>query len=408
MSDERTIDGVAPERWARPQTPEEVTEVLREAELSGNWVLPVGGGTAMAAARPVTSVPVALDMTSIAGIREYEPTDLTISVAAGTRWVDLQASLRVHGQEIPIDVPFPDRATVGGVVATGYAGPRRLRDGTLKDLLLGASFVRGDGLVGNAGGMVVKNVSGFEIPRLLHGSWGSLAVISSVNLKVLPRPEFETTLITDAMDTLDAAERVLNLTRAQPAVAAATIDGTLDQATAAVRLTGREQPTRDLAAELKASDELACTSESVNREASTVWWQEREDHLAAGDDGQVAIEVGGQPSDTLQALRALGNALPDAAGIELHASPGIGAIGLAFDASLMSLGAWARVWSEHGFDASARFVIAAAPRDWRAERDVWFIPPAQRKLMTALKGTFDPHDTLNRGRLWTAPQLAQS
>src|SRR5690606_32925866 len=103
-------------------------------------------------------IPVALDLAGTAGIADYVPADLTVSVGAGTRWSDLQAALGAEGQTIPLDVPFANRATVGGVVATAYAGPRRLRDGSLKDLLLGASFVRGDGLAAKAGGMVVKNV----------------------------------------------------------------------------------------------------------------------------------------------------------------------------------------------------------------------------------------------------------
>ena len=407
MTETRTIDGVAPARWERPDSGEDVAALLREAELAGEWVLPVGGGTAMEATNPVDNIPVALDLTAISGIREYQPTDLTITVAAGTRWADLQSALREHGQEIPLDVPLPDRATVGGVVATGYAGPRRLRDGTLKDLLLGASYVRGDGLFAKAGGMVVKNVSGFEITRLLHGSWGSLAVITSVNLKVLPRPEFELTLRTEEMDALEAVERVLELTRRRPAIAAATVGGTFDRASAAIRLTGSEQPTRDLADELASERALAWVPKALEGETSTRWWQEREDRRASADTGRVAIETGCQPADAPSLLSTLRNALPDPEAVRLDASPGVGSIGMAFDAGALSLDTWARIWSEHGLDTVARFVITSAPRAWRAERDVWFIPAGQRRLMAALKGTFDPRDTLNRGRLWSAPLIAQ-
>jgi glycolate oxidase FAD binding subunit len=407
MSEERMIDGVRPDRWLCPDSEAAVAEAVREANLTGDWILPAGGRTALNAANPVDRVPIALDTTALTGVREYEPADLTVSVAAGTRWADLQAALRENGQTIPVDVPCADRATVGGVVATGYAGPRRLRDGTLKDLLLGASFVRGDGLSAKAGGMVVKNVSGFEIPRLLHGSWGALALITSVNLKVIPRHEFEMTIVTTTLDLLEAAERVLDLTRARSAIASAVVDGTLEEVTVAVRLTGREHPTRALAGEVQPTEQLPWDSHTIDGSSSERWWQDREDQLSDGEDGKVRIEVGCQPSEVLETLGTLRTALPHPGSVGIHASPGIGAIGLAFDAGLLSLDTLARIWSEHGLESSTRVMVTSAPSDWRRQRDVWFIPPASRSIMSALKGTFDPHDTLNRERLWAAPRVAQ-
>ena len=125
----------------------------------------------------------------------WEPADLVLSVRAGTTFAEVQPELGEHGQEIPIDVAYPERATIGGLIATGFAGPRRLRSGSFRDLLIGCEYVRGDGLVANAGGMVVKNVSGFEIPRFLHGSWGALAVLTTVNLKVTPKPRHDGTIL---------------------------------------------------------------------------------------------------------------------------------------------------------------------------------------------------------------------
>jgi glycolate oxidase FAD binding subunit len=403
MTNEMNIDGVSPSRLERPADPEAVADLLREANGTSTWVLPTGGGTAMRGGNPVDEVPIGLDMTGLDGIDDYTPADLTVSVRAGTRWSALRDELASEGQEIPIDVPFPDRATVGGVVATGYSGPRRLRDGTLKDLLLGASYVRGDGLAAKAGGMVVKNVSGFEIPRLLHGSWGSLAAITSVNLKVLPAPEHEITILADQADMLDLATRLLALTGSMSTIAAAVVDGTLDSATAAVRLTGRAAPTVELAREVRAVPGLAWREAIGAAPASASWWQEREDRLASGGDGTVSIEIGCPPAALAETLSALRAAFPNPAEVAMQASPGIGAITIAFPASSLSLDTWVRLWAEHGLGGRGRFVIADAPRDWRATRDVWFIEPGARKLMQALKQTFDPNDTLNRGRLWTSP-----
>jgi glycolate oxidase FAD binding subunit len=399
---DRILDGVTPDRIERPTDPDQVAELLREANVASSWVLPVGGGTAMRGANPVDTVPVALDLTRLAGVLDYTPADMTVSVAAGTRWSDLRAALAEHGQALPIDVPLPDRATVGGVVASGCAGPRRLRDGTLKDLILGASYVRGDGLAAKAGGMVVKNVSGFEISRLLHGSWGSLAVITSVNVKVLPAHEHDVTLRIGEGDAVETAGRLLALTGARPAIASAVIDGTLASVTGAVRLSGRRGPTAELADEIRAEHGIAGGDTVDDAPASTRWWQEREDRLASSDDPTAAIEIGCPPSGLVDVLSTLRAAFPNPAGVELHASPGVGAILLTFPAETMALSTLARLWSEHGLGQHARFVVAAAPRAWRAERDVWFIDPGPRKIMQALKTSFDPNDIVNRGRLWTA------
>lgn len=408
MSGHLSIDGVTPARIERPTTAEAVAEVIRETDASGAWVLPYGGATAMSGANPVDAIPVALDLSGISGVVEYTPADLTISVGAGTRWGELQDVLAAEGQTIPLDIPFPRQATVGGVVATGYAGPRRLRDGTLKDLLLGATYVRGDGLVAKAGGMVVKNVSGFEVPRLLHGSWGSLAVISSVNLKVIPLHDHEITIQSDQADTLATAGRVLALTRSRSAIAAATVDGTLEAASASIRLAGREAPTQVLAEEIRSEQGFSWGERIDGRDVSSAWWQEREDRLATDVQDQVVIEIGCQPSQVVQMLDKLRVAMPDAASVRVHVSPGTGAILVGFVARVMTLDTWVRVWLEHELGATARFVVVSAPREWRAARDVWFIPPGPRSIMQSLKQRFDPNDVLNRGRLWTTPAVART
>lgn len=397
------IDGVTPDRIEIPTDVEQVADLVREAGVTGDWVLPIGGGTAMTGANPVDAVQIGFDLTGLTGVVEYTPADMTVSVRAGTRWSELQAALAEHGQNLPIDVPFPEQATVGGVAATGYAGPRRLRDGALKDLLLGASYVRGDGLAAKAGGMVVKNVSGFEIPRLLHGSWGSLAVVTSLNFKVIPAHEHEITITAAEGEAMAIAERVLALTGARPAITSAVIDGTLETGVPAIRVMGRLEPARELAAEIRGDGSIAWGDTIDDAGASAAWWQERENRVAGVDAGTVAIEVGCPPSRCVDTLRTLRNAFPNPAAVMLHASPGVGAITLAFPADAMSLATWARLWSEHGLGEHGRFVISAAPREWRSERDVWFIEPGPRKIMQALKMSFDPNDTLNRGRLWTEP-----
>jgi glycolate oxidase FAD binding subunit len=123
-----------------------------------------------------------------AGIVTYEPDDLTITVGAGTRCADLRAALAEHGQECPLD-PRDDDATIGGIFAAGLSGPRRLRHGPLRDQALEVRFVTADGRLVKGGGPTVKNVTGYDLVRLLTGSLGTLGVLTQLTLRCRPRAE---------------------------------------------------------------------------------------------------------------------------------------------------------------------------------------------------------------------------
>lgn len=121
-------------------------------------------------------------------ILQYEPRDLTISVEAGLRWKDLESALAANRQTVPLDPPYFDQATVGGVIAANQSGPRRRLYGTARELVIGMRFATLEGKVVQTGGMVVKNVAGLDMSKLLIGSFGTLAAIASVNFKLIPLP----------------------------------------------------------------------------------------------------------------------------------------------------------------------------------------------------------------------------
>src|SRR5262249_53954994 len=121
------------------------------------------------------------------GIVDYDPADLTVTLGAGTTCEELATVLHAHGQECPLD-PRDPHATIGGVLACGLSGPRRLRHGPLRDRLLEVRFVAADGRLVKGGGPTVKNVSGFDIPRLLVGSLGTIGVLVQVTLRCQPAP----------------------------------------------------------------------------------------------------------------------------------------------------------------------------------------------------------------------------
>src|SRR5581483_1665562 len=144
---------------------------------------------------------------SAAGLRrvlQYEPNDLTISVEAGMRFGELQAVLAERGQMIALDPPFCTQATVGGVIAANSSGSMRQAFGTARDLVIGMSFAMLDGKIVKTGGMVVKNVAGLDMGKLMIGSFGTLAAITSVNFRLHSRPEQMRTFVF-SFDSLDAA-----------------------------------------------------------------------------------------------------------------------------------------------------------------------------------------------------------
>jgi glycolate oxidase FAD binding subunit len=174
---------------AEQTTQESVAEVVRAAYEARRAVSVVGGGTALGYGNPATRPGEQLELTGLNRIVDYTPRDMTILVEAGVRMADLAATLAAEGQHLPIDVPQAERATIGGVVATNWSGPRRLGYGTIRDYVIGIHAVDGRGMPFKGGGRVVKNVAGYDFCKLLTGSLGTLGVITQLALKVKPLPE---------------------------------------------------------------------------------------------------------------------------------------------------------------------------------------------------------------------------
>src|SRR5665213_1362661 len=146
-------------------------------------------------AGPVEPADVRISTAGMRRVLQYEPRDLTISVEAGIPFAELNASLARHGQMIPLDGPYCAEATAGGVVAANISGARRRLYGTARDLVIGMKFATLDGKLVQSGGMVVKNVAGLDMGKLMIGSFGTLAAIARVNFKLIPRPAASRTLI---------------------------------------------------------------------------------------------------------------------------------------------------------------------------------------------------------------------
>lgn len=183
-----TVHGVVPTRVAFPTTMAEMSALMHYAAAQGWRVVPWGGGSHQLIGAPPVVVDVVVVTRQLNRVLQHEPNDLTISVEAGMTFAELRDYLASHGQMLPMDPALSEQTTIGGMLACAVDGPRRALYGLLRDVIIGVRVVEVNGQISQAGGMVVKNVSGFDMMKLYHGSLGTLAVIVSANFKLIPIP----------------------------------------------------------------------------------------------------------------------------------------------------------------------------------------------------------------------------
>ncbi|WP_245312614.1 FAD-binding protein, partial [Bradyrhizobium macuxiense] len=188
----------------------DVEEVVRAAIASEQPLEIIGHGSKRAIGHPMATNAV-LDLSALNAVTSYEPNELIITVQVGAPLADVQSLIDAKNQQFafePVDTSLllgtPAAGTIGGMIGAGLAGPRRIRAGGARDHLLGAHAVSGFGDSFKTGGRVVKNVTGYDLCKLLTGSWGTLAVMTEVTLKVMPKPESERTLVLRGLDDVTA------------------------------------------------------------------------------------------------------------------------------------------------------------------------------------------------------------
>ena len=279
------VDRSRPHWCAQPADDEAVARLVRlasqqaEKERRVPRLLPVGGGTHMAAARPdVLSVApqtlLLIDTSRLSGVVEYVPGDGTLTARAGTPWSELAQTVAVGGHELTPDVPRPVRSpgvrgealgsgasTLGGILAAGVSGPDRLRCGPLRQHVLGAVIATGSGTLARSGGRLVKNVTGFDVFRLHVGGRGTLGVILQASMRLMARPEHEVLLSLDGLQAADAFKMLERLRRGTPEPRATWAAGPVGGPwQIALHLTGRgrqvEADTAWVASALGASHQL--------------------------------------------------------------------------------------------------------------------------------------------------------
>jgi glycolate oxidase FAD binding subunit len=191
----REVCGVRPAVIVRPADAAQIAEILRFAAAEKLAVIPTGGCTKLGIGSPPARYDIALDLSRMNRVLAYDPQDLTLGVEPGVRIEDLLRTLAEKRQFLPLAVPFSDRATIGGIVAANSSSPLRHAYGAVRDFCLGMEFVTGEGAQAKSGGRVVKNVTGYDLHKLLIGSLGTLAVITRVNFRTFPMPPAQGTFV---------------------------------------------------------------------------------------------------------------------------------------------------------------------------------------------------------------------
>lgn len=185
-----------------PRDAADLSQILADAAANGGKIELSGGGTKADFGAPREAVTVSLR--ALAGVVDYDPAELVLTVRPGTLLADVETLVAAEGQMLAFEPWGAAGATIGGTVAAGVAGSRRVTAGSARDHLLGFTAVSGRGVAFVAGAKVVKNVTGYDLPKLLAGSWGRLAAMTELTLKVLPRPRVSVTLVAEGLDPRSA------------------------------------------------------------------------------------------------------------------------------------------------------------------------------------------------------------
>lgn len=210
-----TIDDIKPKAVVVPTSVMEIQDVLSLAAEKNLSVIPAGSGSKLGIGNIASKADLVLSTTHLNSVIEYEPADLTVTVEAGMRLADLQKELSVNRQFLPMNPPYADRCTIGGIVSSNSSGPLRMQYGTSRNLVLGMKVVLANGKIVKCGGKVVKNVAGYDLNRLYIGSYGTLGIITEVSLKLSPLPAQQSILTAEFETIEEAVNAGINVVRSQ-------------------------------------------------------------------------------------------------------------------------------------------------------------------------------------------------
>jgi glycolate oxidase FAD binding subunit len=382
----------------QPATVAELGDLVRQAAAAKQAIYPLGGGTRLDFGLPPAQPGWVVATTALNRVIDYPARDMTITVQAGITLARLQEVLAAEGQRLPVDVPQPALATLGGAVATNASGPRRYGHGTLRDYVIGLSAVNDAGEEIKAGGRVVKNVAGYDLCKLYTGSLGTLGVITQLTLKVRPRPEAGALVGLRATDAeLAPLLERLHATATRPvAIEALRPAGALADLPADrwLVLVGFEDNAEAVGWQMRQLRQEVGAAEVATWEgaaAGPVW-----EALAEGGGGEgVVIKAAVRPS---QAAAFGVEAAARGARVQAQAGNGIVWGRLAEEVTREQAQAVVQYLRGRAAEGDGSLVVVRCPLAWKTALGVWGPSRGDWELMRQVKRALDPQGIFNPGR----------
>jgi glycolate oxidase FAD binding subunit len=401
-----------------------VVETVAKAAAERTPVYPIGGGTRLGYGVRAKQPGLGLSLARMTALIDYPARDLTVTVEAGMTVAELARRLAAQRQWLPLDVPQPERSTLGGLIAANTFGPRRYRWGTVRDYLLGFTAVDGRGQSFSGGGRVVKNAAGYNMPRLLVGSLGTLAVITQVTLMVRPIPETSALLVADLGGPDQAESLIGSLARTKTLPSAAqwligpawhrlpciASQPRLGLGRLLVGLEGQQADVDWMIGQLRQEWNEAgrCTPAVVCGSCCDELWRvlaeglpqsepDRAGQDLAGDHPSLLLEVHVPPARVAAAVRSLLDADPQAS-IQAYVGNGVIAGRLAFARAESVTASCRQLRTALAALEGSLVVLESLAGEELGREAIWGPPGDGQRVMEAVKRQFDPQGILNPGR----------
>jgi glycolate oxidase FAD binding subunit len=400
--EDTAAEGIRPEWFAEPRAEVEVAALLEAARRAGIHVLPRGGGSKLTWGMTPPAGGLLLSMRKLDRVLEHAAGDMTVTVEAGCRIAALEHSLAQNGQphgviprwrtgqRLAVDPLWPEQSTIGGVIATNDTGPLRAGFGSLRDLLLGVTVALPDGTLARSGGKVVKNVAGYDLPKLMIGAFGTLGVITKVTFRLHPVPRAVRTMMFAAANLEDAQRFFLEVQASGPPLTGLqVVAGSHEPCRVAVRLEG--SPAGVHASAVPIADIATRCGLGVSTETLEPW-RERERISAMVP----LLKVTFLPSQFSSLCKAQGEELRT--GYWKYVAQGVGVGLLAMDPCFDEACAERVAHLAQRVREQGGSLVVLKGHVVLKERLVREWNPDSLPLMRAVKRQFDPDNVLNPGR----------
>jgi glycolate oxidase FAD binding subunit len=390
------VCGLLPRFVVEPETEQQLAAVLALANEAGLAVIPRGGGTKLDWGNPPSSADIILSSARLNRILEHAWADLTVAVEAGCTIAVLQETLAKHGQRLAVDVLWPERATVGGILSTADSGALRLRFGALRDHIIGITLALPDGTLASSGGKVVKNVAGYDLPKLATGALGTLGVITRAVFRLHPLPWMASTMTSvtcQASESRRLFAQILDSQLVYSALQVRTPDIGKPQAFFDILFEGTQEGIDAQIAHLQS--QAAPLTFSLSDD--TIWHARQHLHSRVlGENFSAVLKVSACPADLFPALMNLttmANTLVNVRAV-IQAT-GIGTV--LFSGREKEVLYLASVFRKR-MELAGGSLVALSPALLAEGFDAWGNSSDALPVMRALKDQLDPKSTLNPGR----------